>query len=394
MKILHVISSMNPKFGGPSQGIRNLEIGYMYNERHVVCFDSPDDVNKWENGDLIFHPLGQGKTSWWINRKFSKWLNKNVFYFDVIIINGLWLFHSYKTIEIIDKLKAKNKKTPKIFIMPHGMLDPWFQNSYTRRFKALRNEIYWKLVERNVVNSADCLLFTCSEELELARKTFKGYQPKEEINVGYGIKTPPIKTAIMDDFIKKIFPKLEKNKYWLFLGRIDEKKGIDLLIYAYKKILKEELLQDIPDLLIVGPGIESHFGQKVFKLVNDSILLKNKIHFVEMLKGDAKWGAIYNCEAFILPSHQENFGIAVAEALACSKPVLISNQVNIWKEIERNGAGFICDDTMESIVLILKKFYELKDSEKERMSNQALFTFKSYFNVEKTAITFFEALKN
>ncbi len=58
-----------------------------------------------------------------------------------------------------------------------------------------------------------------------------------------------------------------------------------------------------------------------------------------MLTGDLKWGAFRAAEAFVLPSHQENFGIAVVEALACGKPVLISDKVNIWREIVEDGAG-------------------------------------------------------
>lgn len=61
-----------------------------------------------------------------------------------------------------------------------------------------------------------------------------------------------------------------------------------------------------------------------------------------MLTGNAKWGAIYNCEIFILPSHQENFGIAIAEAMGCRKPVLISKHVNIWNEIYNSSSGLIC----------------------------------------------------
>ena len=66
-----------------------------------------------------------------------------------------------------------------------------------------------------------------------------------------------------------------------------------------------------------------------------------------MLQGDMKWGALNAAEVFCLPSHQENFGIAVAEALGCGTPVLISDKVNIWREIEADGAGLVDDDTVD-----------------------------------------------
>jgi glycosyltransferase involved in cell wall biosynthesis len=77
-----------------------------------------------------------------------------------------------------------------------------------------------------------------------------------------------------------------------------------------------------------------------------------------MLAGDQKWGALRSCEAFILPSHQENFGVAVAEALACGKEVLITNKVNIWREVEQSGVGFVAEDTEQGIVSLLEKFLE------------------------------------
>lgn len=386
---------MNPKFGGPSQGIRNYEYGLHKKsvERHIVCFDSIEEVNKWDNSTLILHPLGERKTLWQYNKKFAAWFKANLNSYDAIVINGLWLYHSYKTIQIINELKKKGVNTPKVFIMPHGMLDPWFQKSKTRRLKALRNEIYWRIIEKQVVNSADAILFTCAEELELAKHAFVGYNPKKTVNVGYGIAEPPKYQPSMDVALKNEWPKFDKKKYWLFLSRINEKKGIDMLIKAYEQLLSVANINDVPDLAIIGPGIDGHFGQSILSMVEKSIDLKKKIHFVGMLMGDAKWGAIYNCEAFVLPSHQENFGIVIAEALACSKPVLITNQVNIWHEIEQSGSGLICKDNVTSIYSMLKKFYDLKEEDKKLMSINARLAFETFFEVTKTAGKFINAIK-
>lgn len=395
MKILHIIPSMNPKYGGPSQGIRNYEYGLRGKdiERHIACFDTIEDVKNWDNSTLVIHALGERKTIWQYNYEFADWLMANASNYHAIIINGLWLYHSYKTVKIIDSLKKQGLNTPKVFIMPHGMLDPWFQKSQTRRLKALRNEIYWRIIEKHVVNSADGILFTCAEELELAKQAFKGYNPKKTVNVGFGIAAPPAQTRTMDTAFEKEWSKFNEKNYWLFLSRINEKKGIDILIAAYKQLLLEVHANDIPELVIVGPGIESDFGQTIFSLVSEDIHLQKKVHFVGMLTGNAKWGAIYNCEAFILPSHQENFGIVIAEALACSRPVLISNQVNIWHEIEQSASGLICEDNIPSIFIMLKKFYELKYEEKKTMSINARVAFETFFEVSKTAQQLINALQ-
>ena len=101
-----------------------------------------------------------------------------------------------------------------------------------------------------------------------------------------------------------------------------------------------------------------------------------------MLKGHAKWGGFYGCEAFILPSHQENFGIAVVEALACSKPVLISNQVNIWTEIETAAGGIIQADTEAGTYHLLNTFLQMPASQRAAMSAKARACFEQYFAVK------------
>jgi glycosyltransferase involved in cell wall biosynthesis len=104
-----------------------------------------------------------------------------------------------------------------------------------------------------------------------------------------------------------------------------------------------------------------------------------------MLKGDDKWGAFYAAEVFCLPSHQENFGIVVAEALACGKPVLISNKVNIWREIESDAAGFVDTDTVEGTVRNLQRWLALDSKAYANMSGRARQCFRTRFHVQQAA---------
>jgi glycosyltransferase involved in cell wall biosynthesis len=105
-----------------------------------------------------------------------------------------------------------------------------------------------------------------------------------------------------------------------------------------------------------------------------------------MLQGDAKWGAYYAAEAFILPSHQENFGIAVAEALACGTPVLISNQVNIWKDIVADQTGFVEDDTAEGTFRLMQRWIELPAEQRKAMAEKALPSFLRRYSMKGTAM--------
>jgi glycosyltransferase involved in cell wall biosynthesis len=213
-----------------------------------------------------------------------------------------------------------------------------------------------------VVNGADALFFTCDGEMRLARETFGGYRPRRELNIGYGVPEPPAFSETMRAAFSAKVPGLGNKPYLLFLGRIHPKKGVDLLVRAYfEKLKTEKLKTGIPDLVVAGPGWDSEYGRGIKDLIRElgaGSLERGAIHAVGMLEGDAKWGALHGCSAFVLPSHQENFGIAVVEALACNKPVLISNKVNIWREVVDDGAGAAAGDDLAGTTELLRAFLE------------------------------------
>ena len=259
------------------------------------------------------------------------------------------------------------------------MLDPWFQRANGRKLKALRNVIYWKLIEADVVNSADAVLFTCEEELRLAREPFRPYRPKKEINVGYGILPPPERTEAMSRTFTTLCPAAAEKSYLLFLSRIDVKKGVDLLITAYLGLKQQGYT--LPVLVVAGPGKDTAYGKEVQEMAaNDDDVL-----FPGMLTGEAKWGAFYGCEAFVLPSHQENFGIAVVEALACGKLVLISDQVNIWREITEGGGGIVAKDTVDGVRQQLLQWVRLPMNEKKAIEKKSQSVYESHFTTTEAA---------
>ncbi len=383
MKILRVINSMNPVNGGPCQGIRNTvpQIASLGHSSDVVCLDHPDDA--WIGKDA-FKVVAVGKASgpWAYHQALLPWLIEHLSEYDAVIIHGLWQYHSYAVVKASKAIKKSGNHVPKVYVMPHGMLDPYFQNAPGRKLKAIRNSIFWHLIESKVINSADGILFTCQEELELAAQTFNNYHPKAVYNIGYGILPPPLKDSIDNEAFYHVCPDAQHQSFILFLSRIHEKKGVDLLLKAFDKVSNSS---NAPLLVVAGPGIDTDYGKLLQGIVAQSEFLKSNVRFVGMLQGEVKWSAFYNCEAFILPSHQENFGIAVVEAMACAKPILISDKVNIWQEIKNSHAGFVENDTENGTENLLNKWCASNSEERKSMGNNALSAFQKYFTVEQAA---------
>jgi glycosyltransferase involved in cell wall biosynthesis len=380
MKILHIVSSVNPLLGGVSEAIRFIASGLARFgiTSDVVCMDKHDDDFVSDKEFRVF-AMGNGVTPWCYNKKLLPWILNNGAKYDAIIVHGLW---QYQTYAVSEAKKNASLKNVKLFVMPHGMLDPWFQKSKGRRLKAIRNVIIWHLVEKKIIKIANSLLFTCETEKILARQNFEDYNPKNETVVGLGIAPPPLPNTETTTQLNIKLGLEAGESYLLFLGRIDVKKGVDLLIQAYINIAKNTSLRK--KLVIAGPGIDSEFGQKIKQMCASS----PDILFPGMLSGDLKWSAFYNCEAFILPSHQENFGISVVEALACGKPVLISNQVNIWKEIQVGGAGLVEQDTLQGVESLLSTWYLLGSADRKTMEQKAREVYQINYSIEQVSQRF------
>ncbi len=413
MRLLHITASMDPKLGGVCQAVTTIIKGletYPNVQNEVVSFDNPD-ASFIKEKTYPVHALGSGKGPWFYNPFYISWLVQNLSNFDTVILHGLWNYQGYGLVKALRLLKHSDKKKnasfiTKFFVMPHGMLDPYFQKASGRKLKAVRNWLYWKVIERKVVNQADGLLFTCEAELQLSQKTFTPYHPVKELVVGLGVEEPPLYTTSMREAFLSKCSDLNNQPYLLFISRIHEKKGADLLIDAY---VETYLPQDFNDpanqqdavltkqkltskLVVAGPGLETPYGQKIKGSALRLQQPETTVFFPGMLTGDAKWGAFYGCEAFVLPSHQENFGIAVVEALACGKPVLISNQVNIWAEIASSKAGIIADDTAAGTEQLMESWNKLSKEQKIEMGKNARKCYEKHFAVGPSTYNFLEAV--
>lgn len=370
MRILHVIRTVNYTGGGPIEGLTRIS-EVVINRGHtvdVVCLDNPND--EWVSSfPRKVYALNGHKGNYGYSPELIPWLEKNVDNYDVVLVNGLWQYHGRAIWSVLHK-----KEIP-YAVFTHGMLDPWFKKTYP--FKHLKKWIYWLLAEYRVLRDASAVFFTSEEERIQARKSFWLYRVREKV-IGYGTSIPKSNSIELIEKFYEAYPKLRQKKILLFLGRIHEKKGCDLLIEAFSQVFGSN-----PEYHLVMAGPDQTGWQVTLNKRAIELGLQDQISWLGMIKGDMKLAAYYAADAFVLPSHQENFGIAVAEALACGTPVLISNKVNIWREIEEDRAGLVNDDTLQGCISLLSQWSELSQMDKNSMRVAAKNTFLNHFEISK-----------
>jgi glycosyltransferase involved in cell wall biosynthesis len=385
MKILHVVASIDPAVGGPSESIKQFGtcVQSLGHSVEVAALDAPGA--DWIQGfPCKVYALGPSLLGYRYSKKLLPWLKQNVANYDFIILNGIWQYSSFGTWRAFKWLRKNDKVFPPYVVFTHGMLDPWFKQTYP--LKHLKKWLYWPWAEYQVLRDAKAVLFTCEEERLLARQSFWLYQCNEVV-VNYGTKTPPDQLDVQQAQFLLAFPELKGKRVLLFMSRIHPKKGCDLLLEAFAVVARTE-----SNLHLVLAGPDQVGWQKKLAQQAKSLGISERITWTGMLKGDLKWGAFRSAEVFVLPSHQENFGIAVAEALACSLPVLISNKVNIWREIEADGAGLVANDDVESTTKLLQKWLALSPQVQQVMRQNAKACFTERFEITQAAQNLLEVL--
>ena len=380
MKILHVISSVDSKGGGPIEGVNQLSAVHrdLGIEVEICSLDAPEAACVRISQTKV-HALGPAYAGYAYSSRLVPWLKMHAHEYDAVIVNGLWQYVGFAV-----WCALAGTATP-YFVFPHGMLGTWFKNTYP--LKHLKKWLYWPWAEYRVLRDARKVIFTCDTERLLARESFWLYKVSEIVS-GFGVAAPPTNADELVSRFMAQYPQLLRKRIILFLGRIHEVKGCDLLIEAFAKVAhRDENLY----LVIVGPD-QIGWAAKL-KEQAETLGIAHRIIWPGMLQGDMKWGAFYAAEVFCLPSHHENFGIVVAEALACGKPVLISNKVNIWREIEADGAGLVADDTLAGTVSNFEIWLAMNQTEFQAMQARTTACFENHFHVQRAAERLLEIIR-
>lgn len=374
MRILDVIGSLAPRDGGPPEVARQMALAFAQTgaSLEILCTDRQDAP--WLQGfPCPVHAMGQR----WLGRyslspRLWYWLRRNIHSFDGVVIQGIWTFPGIA----VRRLARRAGKRYAVF--PHGSLDPWFKEKYP--LKHIKKRIYWP-IQYPVMRDAAAVLFTSALEPDLAKTSFAP-NTWNTVLFPQGIQEPTGNPEAEIEAFYSAFPVLRGRRFLLFMSRLHAKKGCDLLIDAFARLAQAH---SGVDLVLAGPDQEG-FQARLQRTCSDRGMA-HRVHWPGMIGGDLKWGALRSAEAFILPSHQENFGLVLAESLAAGRPVLTTNKVNIWKHILEDGAGWVEEDTAEGIFRLLQGWLDKTPAERNAMAACAYPCFAARFTMRRGAQT-------
>ena len=379
IKLLRIIPTLDPSFGGPS--FATIESSIILSQKGVkvdiiTCDSRNKSFKRLKDIKIInFGPNYLG--NYRLNFKIYNWLKKNRDKYDIFIVHGLWTYLS-----LIARILIKNK----YFIFTHGQLDPFFSENFLKKIK---KKLYWFFFEKSNLLQSKKVLVTSKKGINFLKNTFVNTKGIKFKKIQYGIiKENFNKKKIISKFYKQ-FRYLKNKNFYLFLGRYHEKKGCDILIECINNLKNE--FNDV--ILMCGPLENSNYLENLYKLIK-KYNLEKKVILSDAIYGDLKWGAISQSKAMLLASHGENFGVALVESLSLGKPVITTNKVGISDDIIKYKAGIISNDDVVSFTRNFKKFINYSKKTNKNMSINAIKCFNSNFNLKSNHNSLFNLLNN
>ena len=328
LRVLHVISNIDPRGGGPAAAL----VGLCRAQREVL--DQPvsvittyrdqadlSHVKTLRESGVIVHALGPARGPLARHAQLVPTLVEAIAWAEILHIHAVWEDVQHQAASL-----AARAGVPYL-IRPCGMLDPW-----SLKQSKWKKKLYlaWRL--RNNLNRASAIHFTTEIERDLASPLKLKPPAIVEPN---GVDLCEFESLPAPGTFRRRHPQIGARPILLFLSRIHHKKGLDLLIPAFAAATCLETV-----LVIAGPDSPENYRHEVERLARE-YGVADRIVFTGMLYGSERIAAMVDADLFVLPSYQENFGIVVVEALATGTPVVISDQVNLHAEIAGAGLGAV-----------------------------------------------------
>lgn len=336
MKVVHVVPHINREASGPSYSVPRLCqcLAARGNEIALMCLGARGPI---EGIELDVHPQWSMLSRFAISTSLVRALARRAQTVDVVHNNGLWSMVNVAAGCVVPGRRAK------LVASPRGTLSKWALGR-SREFKRL----LWPL-QRRVLAEADLLHATSEMEYQEIRE--QGFTAPVAL-IPNGIDLPTL-DAIPSDSGRGV-------RTLLFLSRIHPTKGLDRLLQAWAAL--QDNHRDWR-LVIAGTGEADHVRQ-VQELV--SYLDLQRVEFPGALYGPAKTRAYLSADLFVLPTHSENFGMVVAEALAHGCPALVSRGAP-WSGLEAIACGWWVDNVTETLTSALAGAMQMTSDERAAM---------------------------
>ena len=335
MKIIHYIPSIDRTAGGTSTYMQVLAKGLgEFAEVHIITHASENPLTM-ENCTVHYVPEYNPFRRHWT--KLVAGIMEEI-HPDIVHVNCCWM----PACAAVQRIAQK--RGYRVMLTPHGMLEPWIvkRHYWTRKLPALL------LYQRAAVRKADCLQATAESEYD------------NLLRLGYNDKISVVKLGIDADGIK-LKESWKKTRQILFLSRVHVKKGINFLIEA-AEILREELKGY--KILVAGEGDEEYVSALKRQIEDKG--LQDMVQLVGGVYGDEKWRLFQTSDFFVLPTHSENFGLAIAESLASGTPV-VTTVGTPWSDLNTSHSGAWIEIGTLPLVETLRKFLAMTDEDLEQM---------------------------
>lgn len=343
MKILHVISTLEPRYGGPATSVPHMCIALVRAGHQVEIFTNLDeDTNLQVPNEVAVHGDGvtttyfatRGLRSYPISIGMARTLRRRIADYDVVHVHGLYRFHTLLTCAL-----CRRRGVPYV-VQAHGTLDP-----YHRAIRRWRKALYCALFENRNLAGAAAIQYTSAGERTFAEEA--GVRAPGYV-IPLGVDPALLEDALgheqRRDALARLMPEAQGRLLVTFLGRLTEKKGLDVLCEAFRVVSGADTRAH---LVIAGPDDEG-LGAEIRRWVAET-RLQDHVSLPGIVTGTTKIALLHGSDVFVLPSKDESFGVAVIEALAARAAVVVTPGVALHDVLERTGAGLVVDRTPEAV---------------------------------------------
>ncbi len=345
---LNVVSHIDLRYGGicaTTPGLcRALSATGRWNSG-TVALAGPEETSPFQSGDGDLLRLPPGRLRWMTSTVLNRQLRERIEAADIVHVHGLWEEHCAVACSL-----ARSLRKPYV-VSAHGMLESW-----AVREKRWKKAAYAGLIERRNLRGAACLRAVTAAEIDDYRSF--GLADAPFAVVPHGLDPPP---PIGPNAFFERYPQVAGRPIVLFLSRLHPKKGLDLLFRAWPAVRAQH-----PDAQLVVAGPDSDGTQTGLLAMVREAGTESSVTFTGMLGGDLKWSAFAAATLFVLPSHSENFAVAISEAMAISVPLIVTRQCN-RPEVAECGAGWIIEPDVRQLTHTICEALSMDDAGRAAM---------------------------